>query len=199
MGKVEIWMVIMISNDQILDAALEVIIQRGYAGATTREIAAVAGINEVTLFRRFGSKAKLLEAIVEQEAEKFSTAGIEYTGNLDVDLQQVVQFYQALMQSRGRVITTMLTEIPRQPELMDMMQTPLKIVMKVTALIERYQNQGALVKEPPVQAFIALVGPLLLGGVLGFAQPQLAPLTSDPAALVQRYLQGHAATSGALR
>ena len=66
-----------ISDHQILEAALAVIVKQGYAGATTREIAATAGINEVTLFRRFGSKQKLLTAVVEQEAENFIAAGIE--------------------------------------------------------------------------------------------------------------------------
>ena len=45
-----------ISDKQILDAALDVMAERGYTGATTRQMAAAAGINEVTLFRRFGSK-----------------------------------------------------------------------------------------------------------------------------------------------
>jgi AcrR family transcriptional regulator len=35
----------------MFDAALSVLAQRGYGGATTRRIAEAAGINEVTLFR----------------------------------------------------------------------------------------------------------------------------------------------------
>ncbi|MHB8693734.1 MAG: TetR/AcrR family transcriptional regulator [Solirubrobacteraceae bacterium] len=48
----------------IIDAALEVFAAKGYAGATTREIAAVAKVHEPMVYRRFGSKAKLFEATV---------------------------------------------------------------------------------------------------------------------------------------
>lgn len=49
------------SRDRILDAARRVFAQFGSAGATTRRIAEEAGVNEVTLFRHFGSKETLLE------------------------------------------------------------------------------------------------------------------------------------------
>lgn len=40
---------------RLFQAALELLAERGYRGATTREIARRAGVSEVTLFRRFGS------------------------------------------------------------------------------------------------------------------------------------------------
>lgn len=49
---------------RILQAALELFSQRGYTGATTREIAGAARITEVTLFRHFPSKEKLFEETV---------------------------------------------------------------------------------------------------------------------------------------
>lgn len=49
------------SRDRILDAARRVFAQFGSVGATTRRIAEEAGVNEVTLFRHFGSKETLLE------------------------------------------------------------------------------------------------------------------------------------------
>ena len=43
---------------------------RGYAATTTRAIAERAGVNEVTLFRRFTNKAGVLRAIADQFAEQ---------------------------------------------------------------------------------------------------------------------------------
>ncbi|PYI54641.1 TetR/AcrR family transcriptional regulator [Paenibacillus flagellatus] len=43
-------------------AAIDLMAEKGYDGTTTKEIAAAAGVNEVTLFRHFGTKQKLLEA-----------------------------------------------------------------------------------------------------------------------------------------
>lgn len=182
-----------VTNNQILEAALEIIIQRGYAGATTREIAAAAGINEVTLFRRYGTKENLLKAVVEQEAKKFAAAGIHPTNDLRADLVRVVTFYQTLMQTRGRVITAIMNEIPRQPELREIMQTPLGIFGEVVALIEHYQNNGLLVKGNPMQICIALIGPLMLEEVLTSIQPEFLGMSLEPAEHVRTFLKGHTA------
>jgi AcrR family transcriptional regulator len=51
-------------REKLLEAAARVYAEAGYRGATTRRIAQVAGVNEITLFRHFGSKdALLLEAL----------------------------------------------------------------------------------------------------------------------------------------
>ncbi len=179
-----------ISDAQIIEAALDVITQHGYAGATTRQIAAAANINEVTLFRRFGNKQKLLLAVVEQEAENFVTAGIEYTGDVEADLQRIVRFYWGLMQTRGRVITMLMNELPRQPELLEIMQTPFTIVGKICTIIERYQQAGVLSQEPPFQTFVALVGPLFFGGVVQYMQPGLGEDELDLEQQVTHFLRG---------
>jgi AcrR family transcriptional regulator len=54
----------------ILDAAVSVIAERGYAGATTAEIAKRAGVTEMTLFKYFPAKAKFLEALPGLVAER---------------------------------------------------------------------------------------------------------------------------------
>ncbi|WP_239489130.1 TetR/AcrR family transcriptional regulator [Luteitalea sp. TBR-22] len=52
-------------REQLLEAAVKVFAQAGFRGATTRRIAQEAGVNEVTLFRQFGSKEGLiLEAVL---------------------------------------------------------------------------------------------------------------------------------------
>ena len=55
-----------VSRERILEAASRVYAMHGFRGATTRLIANEAGVNEVTLFRTFGSKGALLEAVLEQ-------------------------------------------------------------------------------------------------------------------------------------
>ena len=181
-----------ISDNEILAAALTVMAEQGYAGATTRQISAAAGINEVTLFRRFGNKKNLLLAAVEQEAENFNVAGIEYTGDLEADLLRVVSFYHNLVKSRGNVLAMLITEAARQPEMLEIMQTPFTIMGKISQLIERYQEEGRLVVEPPIYAFVSLVGPLFMRELIRFIQPELVDMSFDPAKQVQRYLEGRA-------
>ena len=49
------------TKEKILNATMALVSQRGYLGATTREIARQAGVTELTLFRHFGSKERLFE------------------------------------------------------------------------------------------------------------------------------------------
>lgn len=53
------------TRERILGAAREVIARKGKRGATTREIADVAGVNEATLFRHFGTKEALIIAVAQ--------------------------------------------------------------------------------------------------------------------------------------
>ena len=53
---------------RLLDAAARLYARVGEAGATTRLISEEAGVNEVTLFRLFGSKTALLDAAVRRQA-----------------------------------------------------------------------------------------------------------------------------------
>ena len=61
---------------RILAAAARVYAEFGFRGATTRRIALAAGVNEVTLFRTFGSKETLIEealrfhAVTESESAR---------------------------------------------------------------------------------------------------------------------------------
>jgi AcrR family transcriptional regulator len=59
----------MVSRERILEAASRVYAKHGFRGATTRLIAIEAGVNEVTLFRTFGSKSALLEAVLAQHSK----------------------------------------------------------------------------------------------------------------------------------
>ena len=53
---------------RILDAAARVYARLGFRGATTRRIAEAAGVNEVTLFRTFGSKEALIAEALRSRA-----------------------------------------------------------------------------------------------------------------------------------
>ena len=49
-----------IDKGKLLDVAARVYGEYGFRGATTRRIADEAGVNEITIFRQFGSKESLI-------------------------------------------------------------------------------------------------------------------------------------------
>lgn len=54
-------------RQKIIAAAMRAYAESGFQGATTRRVAEIAGVNEVTIFRNFGSKAALMdEALIRR-------------------------------------------------------------------------------------------------------------------------------------
>src|SRR6202034_2250042 len=90
----------LVADATMFDAALKVLAERGYAGATTRRIADAAGVNEVTLFRRFGDKRQLIRAAIHADIDRFANDGLTATGNLEADLIRVVEYYSDIYQHR---------------------------------------------------------------------------------------------------
>ena len=58
------------TQEAILKAAAELFAERGYKGTTTRALAERAGVNEVTIFRRFKNKQGVLAALGASFAER---------------------------------------------------------------------------------------------------------------------------------
>ena len=52
---------------QLLDIALNVFSQKGFNGATTKEIAGAAGVTEAVIFRHFPTKQALYQEVLESE------------------------------------------------------------------------------------------------------------------------------------
>lgn len=55
------------TEKKIIDAALKVFSEKGYVGATTKNISLIAGFSEMTLFRKFETKKNLFRAVLTQK------------------------------------------------------------------------------------------------------------------------------------
>lgn len=64
------------AREQLLQAAIKVYSTSGVRGATTKRIAQEAGVNEVTLFRQFGSKESLLQEALALSARALFESGL---------------------------------------------------------------------------------------------------------------------------
>ena len=80
----------MSTEDRILDATIKLLDEVGFQGATTKRIASEAEVNEVTIFRKFNNKEKLLKAAKERSANRFLE---ELDSLFDNDESSDVKFY----------------------------------------------------------------------------------------------------------
>lgn len=103
------------TRQRLLTAAARVYGRAGLNGATTRAIADEAGVNEVTLFRHFQSKERLLAAVVGQNfvsPPATTRPGLpESTGDLRGDLLALARRYESLLTENLPLVRAMLGEI----------------------------------------------------------------------------------------
>jgi AcrR family transcriptional regulator len=165
-----------IDQQIIFDAALKVVTERGYVGATTKLIAEEAGIGEVTLFRRFGNKDKLILEALKLEAAKLDGVAGLYSSNLEQDLTQIVTAYQFLLRARAPLIMTFYTEITRHPELVTVLEFPKRIIQKMLKMLLRYQKEGKLIQKEPIHQLAELFGPVMMLMLFEFVYAGKAPL-----------------------
>lgn len=184
-----------IDPTHILNCVLAVWREEGYARATTRRIATVAGISEITLFRRFGDKAALFRAALELEAERFSVDAIQYQGDVRSDLARIVEAYAALLDRSAAIILDFALEAPRNPDLAPLRSGPLAAIGKVAMVIARYQAEGVLRPGPPPTLLLALLSPLIMTALLRRAQPGIA-FDIHPSDRVDAFLKGWAEPGG---
>src|SRR5512133_3787560 len=105
-------------RDELLSAAAQVYAEAGYRGATTRRIAQMAGVNEITLFRHFGSKeALLLEAITRAGAELASLALPDVPVDPERELIDWARAQLTHMVERRSLIRTCMGEMVEHPDI----------------------------------------------------------------------------------
>jgi len=95
------------TSEKILMAAIDLMAEKGYDGTTTKEIAAAAGVNEVTLFRHFGTKRGILEAAFRRyhyAGEMTRLFEQSLTGDLASDLETISRTYHRLMNRNRKLL-----------------------------------------------------------------------------------------------
>jgi TetR/AcrR family transcriptional repressor of mexJK operon len=147
------------TRQRILEAAARVFAEQGYARATTRALAAAAGVNEVTLFRRFGSKQNLFAAVIDEYAASAMTSTLEaqLTGEYRQDLLTMGNHLMQLLFERGDAVRLMLCEATHFPEVRQVLaHNPRQLRQVLARYLERQIRQGRvrpLHPEAMAQAF----------------------------------------------
>lgn len=153
------------TRKKILESALKLFSQKGYLGATTKEIASLAGIAEITLFRYFPSKEILFEEVINTYSfyPKLKEILEEIKGKPYRDaLLIIASEFLTLLETKKDLIKIMQCEIERYPDKIQKIHDT--IIYNTLQLLSSYfkelQERGILRKnfkpELGAQAFLGM-------------------------------------------
>ncbi|GAC1654789.1 MAG: TetR/AcrR family transcriptional regulator [Vulcanimicrobiaceae bacterium] len=142
---------------RIFSAAREIFALKGPHGTTTREIAEKAGVNEATLFRHFGNKLALLDAMkghfCQNRIAHLDTVYASLSGNLESDLLMLGRSMIAGMQANEDLIRVALLEAAADPHA-DHVPWRMPNVARnyLTTFLAKHVAKGDLLGEPEILA-----------------------------------------------
>ncbi len=181
-----------VADDTVYNAVIEVLKTHGYSGATTKLIAELAGVNETTLYRKYGTKEQLVKNAVEYIIDRVDIDSIAYyTGDIHADLVRLFNgFFQSVEHTGGDIFMVLTAEMNRFPELQSISLTPFKMISKVGLLLARYQAEGILRQEHPFLAVLSFMAPMALSRRLSLISdgPSFPQLDADT--YVDGYING---------
>src|SRR6476646_4821153 len=168
-------------RDRILDAAKKIYAQHGFRGATTRLIAIEAGVNEVTLFRTFGSKAALFEALMQGHVAQ---SPIPLLPDNPVDPEREMAEWCGVvlehLRENSALIRTSFGEIEERPEAaVHMCEGPNCAAMLLTDYVLRLQSMGLAASDGDIPTAVSMLMSSMFGDAISrdvmsstFPQPQ---------------------------
>jgi AcrR family transcriptional regulator len=160
------------TSRRLLDAALRVFGRDGVSGATTREIARVAKVNEVTLFRYFRNKNELLRQVVLQSCKRYEQVFADASLETVDDLRRTVRSYAGTCAKKvlenEDLVRTFMGELKRHLKLSRRLfvESAKASRQKFIAYLQAAQKAGLVRRDlDPVTAADALSGMLMAGAL----------------------------------
>lgn len=158
------------TRQRLIQAALELFVAQGVSHTTTRQIAAAAEVNEVTLFRQFGNKHGLLLAVI-QESPPFTHLGealsqrLTSAGHFDQALTAYATLYLRSLEQVPELIRSLIGEANQFPP--ENREALGQRLTEATQVLTRYLAQvierEALSPMLPPEKLASLLNGLLLG------------------------------------
>lgn len=148
--------------DRILDAALEVFSERGFEGATVRQIAAKVGVTDPALYAHFKGKKEIFEALMREAGPGVlvSVAGDDTLRQLPPQTA-IPEMFGAVVDAwttpRARAFTSLILRMGPSG-----VGTALKeVTLRLKPVFTAWQANGAMRPEISVEVAIwQVIGPL---------------------------------------
>lgn len=190
------------TKQHLLEAALRVYGEGGFRGATTRRIAEEAGVNEVTLFRLFGSKAALISAALEMRQRG---APRDPLPDVPVDPQAELtkwaqQDHEFMLASAG-MIRSSLAEMHSHPDCADSTAShPESSFAELHAYVERLAQHRFISSAADAKPASAMLMGTIFADAMGrdLMPSMFPPREKAPATYVRLFLRAIGASVVAL-
>lgn len=177
-------------RDQLLEAAVLIYAEAGYRGATTRRIATAAGVNEITLFRHFGSKDALMrEAIARAGSSAVPELLPDLPREPSRELRNWAQAHITELRERRSLIRTCMGEIEEHPGLFSSENSPPALAAQALSRYLRRLREVGLTKAPfdEVAASAMLMGVLFADAMGRDIMPDM--YRNDPQQALDEYVR----------
>ena len=155
--------------EEVLDAALDLFIEQGFAQTRVEDIARRAGISKGAVYLYFPSKEAIIEGLVRRAVVPIAHSALEFF-DLDNDPRLVITM--VLKMAAHRLSDPKTTAIPKIifrevksfPELAQMYRREVldKVIPTVERLLARGIDQGYFRPVDPHLTIRSIVGPLVL-------------------------------------
>ena len=173
-------------RNQLLSAAARVYARYGYRGSTTRRIADEAGVNEVTIFRQFGTKDALIhEAIATcgggQPIPELPAVPVDPAAELTVWSEALTQHLRSMRSMMRRC----MSESEEHPQLGNSSNAgPVRASTQLWAYLSRLRQHGFVEADFDVKAAASM----LIGAVFADAMGRdVMPDIFPPASAAEVY------------
>jgi len=190
-------------RQEILAAAAGVFAQYGFLGATTRRIAEAAGVNEVTLFRYFGSKdTLLLEAMQHLSQSTGLTQLPAHPADPVGELTAWSEAFISHLRLRSSMIRKTMSEIEEHPEIgICASHVPRLASADLCAYLDALKREGFAARDFESKAAAAMLMGAIFGdamgrGMMGDIYPEPADKAASMYAAFLLRAVGVAAESG---
>lgn len=149
----------------IMDAAQDLLLERGYAGTTIAEVAARARCGRSAIYRRWSGKADLVvAAVLDSQVPALSPD----TGSLRGDLIAAAMHFAGQDERAARVLATMLTALGDDEQLRETASRDVGSppVAAIRAVIERWIERGVIAPTASVALLAGIIPTAAFGSVV---------------------------------